>query len=41
MASDQQAYAQRLNKKLGYTPDSSPSVDIKLVNFFNLDKPNK
>lgn len=40
MASDQQAYAQRLNKKLGYDEKSSPSVEIKLVNFFNLDKPN-
>merc|ERR1719267_142009 len=39
MASDQQNYAQRLNKKLGYDTKSSPSVDIKLVNFFNLDKP--
>lgn len=39
MASDQQAYAQRLNKKLGMHNTSSPSVEIKLVNFFNLDKP--
>jgi cyclopropane fatty-acyl-phospholipid synthase-like methyltransferase len=39
MASDQQAYAQRLNKKLGQDEKSSPSVEIKLVNFFNLDKP--
>lgn len=36
MASDQQAYARRMSAKLG-----NDKVNISIVNFFNLDKPDK
>jgi len=37
MASDQQAYAQRMTKKLG----NDKNVNIKLVNFFDMDEPDR